>query len=345
MFNGMEYRIPASRALALLAATATSALLPACAAQTPFVAQAPAAAPPAARVANPLRHSMGKSWMDPTAKSSALLYVSSEDIPSVIVYNYATGKLAGKIFGLSQVEGLCVDKAGNIFMASTGLGNIYKYAHGGKKAIATLHDPNEVPWGCAIDPTTGDLAVADDESDSGGPGAISIYKNAKGRPTVYPVPSGLLYCFFVAYAPDGTLYLEVQTNASPPTLTFESFKNGKFTPLTLNPSMTRPRNPLFVGSNLDLANDDTPSSVSIDQYTVKGSKATKVGSTPLSSADVVTGFDVVGKTLVIANSEGYTGPNGNVEYYAYPGGGSPTKTLKYSPFFIPQAIAVSAVKK
>jgi hypothetical protein len=78
---------------------------------------------------------------------------------------------------------------------------------------------------------------------------------------------------------------------------------------------------------------------------VKGSSATKAGSTPLSDAYVVTGFDVVGKTVAIADSNGYSGRNGSVLYYAYPGGGSPTKSFTYSPYFIPQAIVVSEVTK
>jgi hypothetical protein len=346
---GMQGRIRACRAHALMAAvTATSALLPACAGQTPFAAPAPAnVASPQLRARPPqLRYSMGKSWMDPVAKNGALLYVSNLDIPSVLVYNYATGKLAGEIFGRSQVEGLCVDKAGNIWIASAGLGKIFEYAHGGAHPIATLRDPNYVPWGCAVDPTTGDLAVANDESDSGGPGSISIYKHAAGKPKVYPAPSELLYLAFVAYGPDGTLYLDGTTQSgSGRSFGLASFKNGQFTALSLSPPVPDARALAVVGSKLNIADDDNPGAPSIDQYTVKGSNATKAGSTPLSDAYVVAGFDVVGKTIVVADSNGYSGRNGSVLYYAYPGGGSPTKSFTYSPYFIPQAIAVSEVTK
>ena len=326
-------------------------LLPACASQTPFNPGANVAGP--AKVASPanvkspqLRHSMDKSWMDPLAKNSPLLYVSSLDIPSVLVYNYATGKLAGEIFGLSQVEGLCVDKAGNIWMASTGLGKIFEYAHGGSHSIKTLTDTNEVPWGCAIDPTTGDLAVANDESDTAGKGSISIFTHAKGTPKVYPGPSQLLYLAYVAYGPDGTLYLDGTTETgSGRIFGLASFKNGKFTALSLKPAIPLARGLAVVGSKLNIANNDNVGSLSVDQYTVKGSKATKTGSTPLSDAYIVQSFDVVGKTIAVADSQGYSGTNGNVLYYAYPGGGSPTKTITYSSYFIPQAITVSEVSK
>jgi DNA-binding beta-propeller fold protein YncE len=344
----MQGKIRASRALVLLAAvTATSALLPACAGQTPFAAPAPAnvMSPQVRSVSPQLRYSMGTSWMDPIAKSSALLYVSSLDIPSVLVYNYTTGKLAGEIFGRSQVEGLCVDKAGNIWIASVGLGKIFKYAHGGAHPIATLRDPNEAPWGCAVDPTTGDLAVANFESDTGGAGSISIYKNAAGTPKIYPAPSELLYLAFVAYGPDGTLYLDGTTQSgSGRTFGLASFKNGTFTALSLNPAIPDARALAVVGSKLNIANDDNPGAPSIDRYTVKGSNATKAGSTPLSDAYVVSGFDIVGKTIAIGDSNGYE-QNGSVEYFAYPAGGSPTKSFTYLPYFIPQAIVVSEVTK
>lgn len=345
----MQGKIRASRAHARLAAvTATCALLPACAGQPQFSAPTPAnVTSPQLRDANPqLRYSMGKSWMDPLAKSGALLYISNLDIPSVLVYNYATGKLAGEIFGRSQAEGLCVDKAGNIWIASVGLGKIFKYAHGGAHPIATLRDPNYAPWGCAVDPTTGDLAVANVESDTGGPGSISIYKHAAGTPKIYPAPSELLYLAFVAYGSDGTLYLDGTTQSgSGRTFGLASLKNGKFTALTLNPAVPGARALAVVGTKLNIANDDDPGSPSIDQYKVNGSNATRAGSTPLSDAYVVTGFDVVGKTIVVGDSKGYSGQNGSALYYAYPGGGSPTKSFTYLPYFIPQAVAVSEVSK
>ena len=163
---------------------------------------------------------------------------------------------------------------------------------------------------------------------------------------MYPAPSELLYLAFVAYGPDGTLYLDGTTQSgSGRSFGLASFKNGKFTPLSLNPAMPDARALAVVGSKLNIANDDTPGAPSVDQYTVKGSNQPKTGSTPLSDAYVVTGFDVVGKTIAVADSKGYSGQNGSVLYYAYPGGGSPTKSFTYSPYFIPQAIVVSEVTK
>ncbi|MGB8907569.1 MAG: hypothetical protein WCC84_02345 [Candidatus Cybelea sp.] len=66
-------------------------------------------------------------------------------------------------------------------------------AHGGGRPIATLEDRGQAPFGCAVGPTSGDLAVSNFESDSGGPGRISIYKNAKVKPATYPDPGEFLY--------------------------------------------------------------------------------------------------------------------------------------------------------
>ncbi|HEY2473193.1 MAG TPA: hypothetical protein VGI19_00180, partial [Candidatus Cybelea sp.] len=279
----------------------------------------------------------------PGAKSGDLLYVGQLDLPGVVVYQYPSGKLAGEIWGRGQVEGLCTDAAGNVFIASVGLGEIFEYAHGGQRPIATLKDPGEVPWGCAIDPKTGDLAVANDESGTGPPGSVSIYKNAKGKPAVYPDTSEFQYIFFVAYGADGTLYLVGQTYAAG--FGVASFSNGKFTPITLDVNVNHPRTMQGVGSKLDLADDDILGQQVIYQFAIHGSKGTKVGATTLKGAYIDTDFEVVGNAVVVANSYGYSGSkNGNVQYFKYPGGGSPTKTITYSPYFLPQALTISEVK-
>ena len=44
--------------------------------------------------------------------------------------------------------------------ANDGASQMVEYAHGGTSSIATLGDPSEYPEGCAVDPATGNLAVA-----------------------------------------------------------------------------------------------------------------------------------------------------------------------------------------
>lgn len=313
---------------------AGAALLTACTSQAPF---SPAVAP--AGTAGLAQRGL---LTDRAAKSSELLYVSNLDLPGVLVFEYPSGKFAGGIWGRGEVQGLCTDAAGNVFMASVALGEIFEYAHGGTLPIATLKDPGQAPWGCAVDPKTGDLAVANFESDSGGPGSISIYKGAKGKPTIYPDTKEFLYVYYAAYGADGAIYLDGLTNGNG--FGFAAFRSGKFTPVTLDVSIQNARAIAGVGSNVDVVDDDTPGSPVIYQFKISGSTGTKVGETKLTGPYVAANFDVIGKTVVVTNSEGYSGQNGNVMYFKYPAGGSPTKTFTYHPYFAPQAVTLSEVK-
>jgi hypothetical protein len=130
----------------------------------------------------------GTSWMLSEAKRDDLLYVSSftpEEGKNISVYSYPGGRLVGEL-DPEYAPGLCSDAAGNVFVVETNLAEIVEYAHGGTQPIATLSDEYNSPSGCAVDPTTGNLAVA------GGnfPGYyvtanVAIFPHATGSPTVY----------------------------------------------------------------------------------------------------------------------------------------------------------------
>src|SRR5579863_10312478 len=136
---------------------------------------APGAIPQTSAIA--MHAERGKSWMLPEAKSSDLLYVAaSPDGPngSAYVYTYPQGRLVGTLTGFGVPRGECADSAGDVFIVaytnqSMSSSTIYEYAHGGTKPIAALSDP-DVAVGCAVDPTTGDLAASGD--------GVAIFKNA-----------------------------------------------------------------------------------------------------------------------------------------------------------------------
>ncbi|HEX3370694.1 MAG TPA: hypothetical protein VHS56_14035, partial [Candidatus Cybelea sp.] len=90
--------------------------------------------------------------MRPEAKSDDLLYVASGE--QISVYTYPGGRLVGNIGG--AVGALCSDAAGDVFVVGY---EILEYAHGVTQPIATLDDYYNNPHGCAVDPTTGNLAV------------------------------------------------------------------------------------------------------------------------------------------------------------------------------------------
>src|ERR1700722_2239249 len=114
------------------------------------------------------------SWMKPSAKGKSLVYVSSVLSNDVYVYSYSTQQLVGTLTGFTTPYGLCSDKKGNVWIVNDGASQLVEYAHGGTSPLATLSDSGEYPEGCAVDPQTGNLAVTNFYSQSGG-GSVAIY--------------------------------------------------------------------------------------------------------------------------------------------------------------------------
>ena len=149
----------------------------------------------------------------PSESGQDLLYVSSAN-GNVYVYTYPQRRAVGTLTGFIQPVGECVDPAGDVFITaysnySFNASTIYEYAHGGTSPIATLNDPG-VAFGCAVDPKTGNLAVAN-VSDYANPynpgyGDVAIYSAAQGNPTMY-YSAEFEDFWFCGYDDKGNLYL------------------------------------------------------------------------------------------------------------------------------------------
>ena len=123
------------------------------------------------------------------------------------------GSSSAPFTGLFEPLGECVDKSGNVFVVTQGStpssgSNVYEYAHGGSSPITVLSEPGYAE-GCAIDPKTGNLAVANID-DANNPyynaGDVAIYTSAQGDPTMYYTSqfSGFVSC---GYDDSSNLYL------------------------------------------------------------------------------------------------------------------------------------------
>ncbi len=153
-----------------------AAMLAACGGSQPPTG-APAAMPQSRAIATHAHR--GGSRMLPEAESRTLLYVATGDNVYVLSYPY------GKLIGSLNVSGsnLCSDTNGNVFIPTSGY-VILEYAHGGLYPIQTLHG-GDIPLGCAVDPTSGNLAVTQEGS---GAGEVAIFSNAKEPATWYRDP-------------------------------------------------------------------------------------------------------------------------------------------------------------
>ena len=118
-------------------------------------------------------------------KKLDLLYVA-ESTGEVAVFTYWQKTAVTTLTGFSKPEGQCTDKHNDVFITDAGTGEIVEYAHDGKVPLREIADaPNSLPYGCAVDFATGDLAVANVSNGSHNKGNIAIFKNGSGTPTLY----------------------------------------------------------------------------------------------------------------------------------------------------------------
>jgi hypothetical protein len=148
----------------------------------------------------------GKSWMSKGASDTDLLYVSNTGDDTfrtdVFVFSYPAGTLLGTLTGFQNPGALCVDKIGDVFVPDQNADNIVEYAHGGTTPIQTLQGTDR-PTACAVDPTTGNLAVTSYNH------SVSLYKGATGTPTSYSAPFSAL---FATYDAGGNLFISGPEN-------------------------------------------------------------------------------------------------------------------------------------
>ncbi len=161
----------------LLAAAPSFALLIACGGSQPPIGASGAMLQSPTIATHPAH---GKSWMLPEAKSNELLYVATGG--NVYVLSYPRGKLIGAL----NVTGnnLCSDNKGDVYVPSGGY-TILEYSHGSINPIRKLAD-GDIPLGCAVDPSTGNLAVTNEGS---GAGEVAIYPNAQEPAQWYRDPA------------------------------------------------------------------------------------------------------------------------------------------------------------
>lgn len=276
-----------------------------------------------------LRHFMrsarpdgSRSWVALGAKRQNLLYISDEGTNDVYVYSWPKGRLLGTLRGFSYPHGECVDKAGDVWIVNLGTSQMIEYAHGGSKPIAMLNQVGSYISGCAIDPTTGNLAVTNilqnRKGSEGSEGYVAIYKAARGNPTIYKDPYVDFY--FCGYDNNGNLYADGQDEYQGSFVFAELPAGGSmFTNITLNPGIVYPGGVQWDGRYVAVG--DTVENV-IYQFTISGSSGTEVGFTPLNGGSYVLQFWIQGGKVV-----GPNGGTGNVMFWSYPTGGAAKKTL------------------
>jgi hypothetical protein len=153
------------------------------------------------------------SWVSPQAvKSSNLLYVANGQYVSMYTYdNGVAGKLVGKITGLNDVQGMCTDKAGDVWIAQGEPHTVTEFAHGGKTPLASIKRGKGYATGCAVNPSNGDLAVTYNHPNAWGAlyyATVYVYPRGQQPGHEYTNSTGLEWAFFLAYDDTGKLYMD-----------------------------------------------------------------------------------------------------------------------------------------
>jgi hypothetical protein len=269
------------------------------------------------------------SQMETNARPHDLLYVSEFGGNKVSVYSYPQGIREGTLTGVASPAGVCVDKMGDVFVTEFKSAKIREYAHAGTSPISTLHDANASPVACSVDPTTGNLAVANQVSKDGLAG-VSIYTGARGMPTNYTV-NGMYQYYSVAYDDAGNLFVDgINTHKA---LKLAQMPKGgtKFEKLTVNQHIRVPGNVQWDGTYLALGDR---ANGTIYRFAIAGNGGTEIGSAHLVGANDTCQFWIQGARVVAPSFS-----DGVVMFWDYPGGGSPTKTI--AGFDQPFGVAVS----
>ena len=100
------------------------------------------------------------------------------------------------------------NKSGNVYVADFGTSKIYEFAHGATTPSAVAYDGYGYAIGCAVDPTTGNLAVATYEGFGYTSGGIDVFAGGpSGAQTYYTNPT-VYFMWPPAYDSHGNLFVE-----------------------------------------------------------------------------------------------------------------------------------------
>lgn len=149
------------------------------------------------------------SWISPDIESAHKLLFVSDALGVVWVYKMPSLEIKGILTGFQAINGVCSDGKGNVWVAMSGFGQMWKLAHDGT-IVSILQDTIGTPIGCAVDPTTGNLAVSNVGNNNPPPigGSILVYPHAAGVPTEYYCLPCLNAYGFVGYDTRGNLFVD-----------------------------------------------------------------------------------------------------------------------------------------
>lgn len=298
-------------------------------------------------IAEPQQTDRGRSWMATDARRiKELLYISDHHTNDVYVYEYKTGRAVGKLTGFDSPYGQCVDANGDIWITNYSGRTVVEYAHGGTSPLKKL-TTNGHSIGCSVAPQ-GDLTVANITTPSGA-GDLQVWKNASGSPSNYSNPQ---YCYYL-WPPgddsDGNVFVETNAAAYVCELYYggsQGLMQGNSVFGDYHATINFPGSAMWDGQYLTFTDQEYGGARTTAIYQaveLASGGLIVVGTTVLSDrchmadSDVVEPFIVGASNTPVNEEQGTMVVGGNLsckhrfDYWAYPAGGNPAKTLQSAP--------------
>lgn len=300
---------------------------------------AASAVPPSNGGALPTHRGSPTSWTADNLGPQNLLYVSNSN-GLVNIYHYWQRTLVGVLTNFTKPMGMCVDAKRNVYITDFTAEAIVEYSHGGSTPIRAIDDSPYGPYGCAVDPATGNLAVANfgepgQRTSAREAGNVAVYKHATGTPMLFPEDNhvlalsyddqgDLLAAAYYRYTFSSRTYFYYLPKRGKNLLSMQ-LPNSQFGPSGLGWPVAQSVN--YDGTYWVVTADNT-----MFRYTI-GVKAEEVNSMELTGASGYVGELWLYRknrkaqaTQVVAGDSTYNDAN-TVDYWKYPVAGDPIASI------------------
>ncbi len=222
----------------------------------------------------------------------------------------------------------CSDASGNVWeIEAAGKRHIaYEFPHGGTTPLAKIRIPRADGFtaGCAVDRTTGNLAVlAGSYNGSGTESKAEVFAGAQpGKPAVFPIP---FQVYAGGYDDRGNLFIDGYVGSTVEFEFAELPKGGKsFEAIHFDKNADwYPGGVVWDGKYIDVVTQGAARSPSIYRVTVSGRVGHVEGIVHLKRLYFVSLFDMKGG--LVAGMSGNAGET--ISEWPFPGGGKAMKRL------------------
>jgi hypothetical protein len=260
---------------------------------------------------------LASSYIPDGAKASDLLYIADAYDDRVDVYKWPHGGSQIGTLSIPAPEGVCSTGAnGSVWVTSNTGALIVEYPHGSSRASRELVDPYD-PVSCAVDPSTGNLAVTNVDIGYSGQGNVVVYLKAKGKPKIY-TSNDVYFPFYCAYDGSGNLYFDGEGPGGRGSFAFGELPRGgsAIQSIALDQSISFPGGVQWDGKYI-VVGDQLAIPETVYQFEIASGNGSEVGSTKLDGPLDIEDFAIAGSKLI-----GPESCHGASAVWRYPQGGA-----------------------